>query len=124
MSRTRGKASSNTSVENGRLKNVNPLLNGVGALFTKDMEKAELLNDFFASVFTAKISPQVTRTLEVREEIQRKEAFPLVEGDRVRDHLSKVNTHKAMGPAGIHPQVLKELAGVIVTPLSIIFERS
>jgi len=38
--------------------NVGPLLNEVGALVTEDAEKAELLNAFFASVFTAKASPQ------------------------------------------------------------------
>lgn len=38
-------------------ENIGPLLNGVGALVTKDMEKSELLNAFFSSVFTANISP-------------------------------------------------------------------
>ena len=59
-------------------ENVGLLLNEVGALVTKDTEKAELLNAFFASVFTAKASPQVSQTLEAREEVWRKEDFPLV----------------------------------------------
>jgi len=48
-------------------ENVGTLLNEVGALVTEDTEKAELLNVFFASVFTAKVGPQASQSLGIRE---------------------------------------------------------
>ena len=68
----------------------------------EDAEKAELLNAFFASVFPAKAGPQASQSLEVREKACRKEDLPLVEEDRVRDGLSKLDAHKSMGPNGMH----------------------
>lgn len=35
-----------------------------------------------------------------------------------------MNVHKCMGPDGIHPRVLKELAGVVTGSLLIICQRS
>jgi len=83
--------------------NVGPLLNEVGVLLMEDAEKAELLNAFFASVFTAKAIPQESQALEGGEEACRKDDLSLVEEDSVRDHLSNLDTHKSMGPDEMHP---------------------
>ena len=41
-----------------------PLQKGTGDLVTWDMEKAEVLNDFFASVFTSKCSSHTAQVAE------------------------------------------------------------
>ncbi|PKU44242.1 rna-directed dna polymerase from mobile element jockey- hypothetical protein [Limosa lapponica baueri] len=93
-------------------------------MVTEDAEKAELLNAFFTSVFTAQVSPREPQNLEESEKVWTKEAFPWVEEDQFKEQLSKLYTCKSMGPDGMHPQVLRELAEVIAELLSIIFKRS
>jgi len=60
--------------------NVGPLLNEAGVLVTEDAEKAELLNAFFASFFSAKAGPQESQAPEAGEKAHREDDFPLVEG--------------------------------------------
>jgi len=82
---------------------VGPLLNEVCFLVTEDTEKADLLIACFASVFTAKASHQESQSLEASAEAWRKDDFPLVKEDCVRDHLSNLDTHKPRAPSGMHP---------------------
>ena len=101
-----------------------PLLNEMGDLVTQDMEKADVLNAFFASAFTSKTGLQESQVPATRGKGWIKDDVPLVEEDQVKEYLSKLDTHKPMDPDGMQPQVLRELADVIARPLSIIFYQS
>ncbi|GAB0190593.1 mitochondrial enolase superfamily member 1 [Grus japonensis] len=42
----------------------------------------------------------------------------------VSDLLHHLDTHRSMGPDGIHPSILRELAEVLTKPLSTIYQQS
>ncbi|KAF4796868.1 hypothetical protein TURU_080078 [Turdus rufiventris] len=49
---------------------------------------------------------------------------PVIQEEAVRELLSSSDVHKSMGPDGIHPTVMGELADELAKPLSIIYQQS
>ena len=89
---------------------------------SSDVEKAEMLNKFYTSVFTRE-------NLDTIPEFSDREfAASLndvtIDAYIVRDKLLNLQPHKAAGPNNIFPRVLKEAAVVLSVPLTIIFTKS
>ena len=92
-----------------------------GSLTDSDYQKAEVLNKFFASVFTQEDLSHIPDFN--RENVDILDNIVITE-KQVFEKLSKLNPNKAQGPDNIHPRFLKETSKVISKPLAILFNRS
>ena len=95
-----------------------------GTLTKDDQHSAEVLNQYFSTVFTEERteytpSPEATDIIEPMKSVSQVIKPALVQG-----MLRNVNPEKSEGPDEIHPVILRKFANELALPLSDIFRES
>ena len=107
---------------NSKLKpkeKVSSLLKEDGSLTNNDLEKAELLNSFFGSVFTKEDVNNVPVFNIDKDVCIDDVVFTTTDMEKA---LSSLKICKSPGPDGIHPRLLKELSKELSLPLKLLFD--
>ena len=95
---------------------------GDGSFTKSNKEKAELLNNFFTTVFTKE---NLETLPEVTDRVVESNLENIVISDtEVLKLLRELDASKSMGPDNVHPFLVKSLADVFVKPLTLIFQKS
>ena len=102
-------------------ENVSSLLKEDGKLTTNDLEKSEVLNDFFGSVFTVEDKSDIP-IFNPNKPINSFVNTVNITVDDMSNALSSLKINKSPGPDGLHPRVLKELSKELAYPLKCIFD--
>ncbi|KAJ8027731.1 RNA-directed DNA polymerase from mobile element jockey [Holothuria leucospilota] len=99
---------------------VGPLQGNEGTLVTDHQDMANLLNDYFVSVFTKESSVLGTCRDSDNSSLVSDVVFS---EELVCNKLKSLKASKAPGPDGIHPAILHECSEILSVPLCIIFQK-
>jgi len=100
-----------------------------GKMTQTDEESANVLCNYFKSVFTNDACDQQTAKDRTDRTVMQEGTNQELSGIRfsyqqVRDRLLKLKMYKSPGPDGIHPMLLNNCADAVAAPLSVIFQKS
>jgi len=84
----------------------------MGEMAARDMEKAEVLNEFFASLFTGSQVSHISSVPERFGRDQESKLPPRVE-EKIQDHLIILTRYRSMGLDDMHCRFLKDLIDMI-----------
>ena len=96
-----------------------------GILKDSPQDKAEILNKQFSSVFSTDSPSDFPNLSPWQKSLHIPDITDIkISADGGLKLLNDLNIHKAMGPDGLHPKVLKQLAPTIAPILQLIFQKS
>jgi hypothetical protein len=102
-------------------KTIGPLRKEDGQLEAEDKKMADILNDFFVSVFTKEdLSCIPVLEKETAGDMDR----ITIAADVIRKKIKELRIDSAPGPDGITPRLLRSLGESIILPLELIFKKS
>ena len=98
------------------------LIKSDGTLTTSDKDKAQVLNEFFSSVFTS----ENIKNVPILKPHNNNTFIPeiLLTSTAVKNKLNNLKVDKATGPDKIPPFLLKSLSEELSHPISMIFNKS
>ena len=94
------------------------------SMTVSDQEKAEVLNDYFASVLTRDNQDEMPSTCMQVKEFDKPLDNITISAELVEKVLKGLNPGKSMGPDEINPLLLKTMSKVFSVPLARIFQES
>ena len=93
-----------------------------GSIATTEEDKAELLNEFFSSVFTLEDKTNLPHMEDCCSGQQISDIF--ISSDTVGKKLAQLLPNKTPGPDGWHPRLLRETGAALTLPLYTLFQKS
>ena len=103
---------------------VGPLENNRGNILSDEFQMAEVLNEYFSSVFTTEDSslPVPFTNFEGNKSVHLGQLF--VTPEMIANKMKKIKDNKSPGVDGIPQKLLKEIVEQISTPLAKLFNVS
>ena len=114
----------------GQVQSRKPIKSSIGPLkdtedniISSDEEMAELLNKYFASVYTNENISEIPDVPIVYQGTNPLRKIEITE-DKVKQKIKKLNPSKSQGPDSFHPRVIKETETEIIPHLCNIYKAS